>query len=269
MDRKTAGSFSGSLESDELRQHVLRSYLVMRAGIAIIGIAFPLLLLFGGIALQICPQDSMSAYYHAAGPGGGSMRNWFVGLLFAVSISLGLYRGFSRVEDRLLDAAALLGIGIAIFPMGWDPAKLSGCGVPGSIPHTAATLFGVPLHYLCAISFFLCISLVCWFCADDTLHLEPSETRRRMLKRMYRGIAIAMPASMFAAWGLNSSLHTHKAVFWAEAAGIFAFGAYWFLKGIELNRTAADLRAARGELRLRSGIVEAAPESGKPPGDQC
>lgn len=251
-----ARSFSGSLENNDLQTHILRSYLIMRAGIAVIGISLPFVLLFGGMAADICAQNSMSAYYHAAGTYGGSMRNWFVGPLFAISISLGLYRGYSRVEDYLLDAAAVLGVGIAVFPMDWDPAKLSGCGVPGSVLHVGVKVFGFPLHAVCAISFFLCIALVCWFCADDTLHLEPSETRRQALKVMYRGIAIVMPASMFVAWWLNTGLRTNKAVFWAEATGVCAFGAYWLLKGLELNRTAADQKAATGRLRLRSGKVE-------------
>jgi len=50
------------------------------------------------------------------------MRSWFVGLLFAVSISQGLYRGFSSTEDYLLDGAALFGVGIAPFHMSWAPS---------------------------------------------------------------------------------------------------------------------------------------------------
>ena len=46
------------------------------------------------------------------------------------------------------------------------------------------------------------------------------------------------------------------ATFWVETAGILAFGAYWFVKGVELKHTAADQKAAGGKLRLRSGIVE-------------
>ena len=256
-----ARSFSGSLGSNDLQKSILQSYFIMRVGIAIIGIALPFVLLFGGLAADICWQNSMSAYYNAVGTFGGSMRNWFVGPLFAISISLGLYRGYSHVEDYLLDAAAVLGVGIAVFPMDWDPATLSGCGVAGSALHVGAKIFGFPLHAVCAISFFLCIALVCWFCADDTLHLEPNETRRRTLKVMYRAIAIVMPASMFLAWGLNSYWHTNKGIFSSEAAGVCSFGVYWMLKGFELKHTEADQKAAAGRLRLRSGKVE---ETGGP-----
>jgi hypothetical protein len=254
-----ARSFTGSLESNELQEHILHSYFIMRVGIAALGMSLPFLLLFGGMAAHICAQGSMSAYYHAVGTdatGHGSMRNWFVGILFAVSISLGLYRGYSRVEDWLLDAAGVLGIGIAVFPMEWLPWQMPGCGVAGSVEHVATKVFGYPLHAVCAISFFLCIALVCWFCADDTLHLEPSETRRRALKLAYRTIAVLMPALMFVAWGLNTVFDTTWAVFWVEAAGVLLFGVFWLLKGFELRHTAADQKAATGRLALRSGRVE-------------
>jgi len=243
-----ARSFSGSLGSNDLQKSILQSYLIMRVGIAVIGISLPFVLLFGGMAADIPAQKSMSAYYHAVGTYGGSMRNWFVGPLFAISISLGLYRGYSHVEDYLLDAAAVLGVGIAVFPMDWN------CGLPGGF--CGVKILDHPVHAICAISFFLCIALVCWFCADDTLHLEPNETRRQALRVTYRVIAIVMPASMFVAWWLNTGLRTNEAVFWVEAAGVCSFGAYWLLKGLELNHTEADRKAAAGRLRLRSGNVE-------------
>jgi hypothetical protein len=50
------------LESNELQQHVLRSYYIMRVGIAVIGFALPFLLLFGGLAAGICAKDSNGRY---------------------------------------------------------------------------------------------------------------------------------------------------------------------------------------------------------------
>lgn len=232
-------SFSGSLASEDLQRHVLQTYFIMRMGIAVIGIAFPLILLIGGSIEGISPQPAMSDYYYAVGPGGASMRDWFVGLQFAISIVLGLYRGFSRTEDLLLDAAAVLGIGVAIVP-----------------PQSGVTLFSLPVHDICAVVFFIVIALISLFCADDTLSLVESPTRRRMLRVTYRVLGVLMPAAMFIAWGLNTLLGTSTAVFWAEAAGVFAFGAYWLAKGIELNGTAADLRAASGTLRLNQGEIE-------------
>jgi hypothetical protein len=73
-----ARNFSGSLASDDLQKHVMNSYFIMRVGIALIGIAFPFLLLLGGKAIGICAQNSISAYYYAVSMDGSSMRNWDV-----------------------------------------------------------------------------------------------------------------------------------------------------------------------------------------------
>ncbi len=247
---------SGSLSSGDLQKRIVESYFMLRVGIGVIGVAFPLILLFGGLLIHICPQDSMSAYYHAMNPHGAAMRNWFVGLLFMVSISLGLYRGFSVFEDLLLDVAAIFGIGIAIFPMPWDPAKAK-CGAGNSVLAPGITFGWLSLHGLCAFVFFISIAFVCWFCADDTLSLIRDRARRNRLKITYRAIAILMPVSMASAWILlNTVLRTTWAVFWVEALGIFAFGAYWLVKSIELSDTAADKKAVKGQLRQHNGQVE-------------
>lgn len=253
-------SFSGSLSNDELRTHIVRSYFVMRLGTAIVGAILPFVLLIGGLVIGICAQGSISAYYHAVGTSltawyVGLLRTWFVGTLFSVSIILGLYRGYSRTEDRLLDVAAILGVGVAIFPMSWPPKGIT-CGFAGSAPYSGLTIAGIEFHVICAVGFFICIALVCWFCADDTLPLVKSPQRRTFLKIAYRVVALAMPISMLVAASLNLFLGTNRAVFWVEAAGIEAFAVYWFMKGIELNATAADDKAAQGRLQLVQGAIE-------------
>jgi hypothetical protein len=250
----TPPSVTGSLSSGDLQNRIVGSYFIMRAGIGIIGIGFPLLLLLGGLTEGICPQNSMSAYYHALGPHLGSMRNWFVGLLFMIAISLGLYRGFSVVEDLVLDAAAVLGVCVALFPMAWEPAKEACPGSTVSVP--GATLFGLSMHLTCAIAFFLCIAFVCWFCADDTLPLIADPARRGYYRLGYRTIAILMPVCMLPAWLVSG------AEFWAEALGVMVFGAYWLLKNKELEETAADKKAFMGRLRLTGGEIEELDERG-------
>jgi len=253
-------SFTGSMGAGDLKSHILKSYFLMRLGAALLGIALPLILLFGGRLAGICPQDSISAYYHAVSLDGASVRTWFTGILFAVSAILGLYQGFSRAEDILLDLAGVLGIGIAIFPMPWERSNVdfSKCGIVGSAPYKGVYLFGTPLsaHVFCAVGFFICIAFICWFCADDTLDLIKEPSRRKLLKVIYRTIAILMPASMLAAWGLSFWSGHQGDIFWAETAGIWAFGIFWFIKGFELRATAADDLAAHGKLRLVEGRIE-------------
>jgi len=58
-------------------------------------------------------QNSISAFYGAYNY---AMRDWFVGILWAVGSFLVLYRGFSVAEDWALNIAGLSAILLAINP---------------------------------------------------------------------------------------------------------------------------------------------------------
>src|SRR5215468_3157099 len=103
------------MRQNSLDKHILATYFTLRIGVAVIAIAFPLILgivgkLYAGLPLQ----HSMSAYYHAINDG-KSLRDVFVGILFAVGAFLYLYKGFSGKENIALNIAGILAVGIAIF----------------------------------------------------------------------------------------------------------------------------------------------------------
>jgi hypothetical protein len=241
----------------ELQKHILSTYLSLRIGIAAIGMAFPLILAVGGYFYAgLCLQGSMSAYYHAVGPSGRTMRDWFVGILFAVGVFLYLYKGFSRIEDYLLNVAGVFSIGIAIFPMDWSACQLIACEVSGQIPCSGGgSKEWISLHGFCAITFFLCIASVCLFCADDTLPLIQSNDVRERLRKAYRLIGGLMIGSMALAYVFNTVLHNTARTFYVEAFGILSFAAYWWTKSWELGQTAAESRAIRGRLANVKGRV--------------
>jgi len=58
-------------------------------------------------------QTSISAYYWTL----DLERNFFVGVLCAVGVFLLLYKGYNRLEDRILDLAGISAAGVAFFPM--------------------------------------------------------------------------------------------------------------------------------------------------------
>ncbi len=70
-------------------------------------------------------QTSLSAYYFGFQPkvdtnwaySNYPTRVFFVGILFALGFSLWAYKGFSRLENILLNIAGLCAILVAIFPM--------------------------------------------------------------------------------------------------------------------------------------------------------
>lgn len=226
------------MKRDELQEHIFGTYLTLRYGIVLIGALLPLIVYvvgkFGGVSLQ----DSISDYYWASPLEGGEApsRNWFVGGLFAVAAFLYLYKGFSTAENVALNLAAILAVGVAIFPTEWN------CG-------TAYRRFS--LHGFCAVSMFACLAYVVWFRARDTLSLvpenaTPSPARYRQLYLIVGGVMLASPLTAFV---LNSLIGTRSSfVFFIEAAGIWAFALYWWIKSSELKKSAATAKALEGEI---------------------
>jgi hypothetical protein len=211
------------MRADKLQQSILSSYFNLRVGVAVLGILFPLVLWIGGHLKGIEFQSSMSAYYHATDEllHVRSMRDFFVGILFAVGFSLYLYKGSSDKENIVLNLAALFAIGVAIFPMPWN------CG--NQCPK-------ITVHGVCAYSLFLCMAFVCLFCNSETLPELKDETLKTRFRGMYLILGIIMILSPLAAFLLAvvfRKLHEYKFV--AEATGIAVFSIYWMVKTWELS----------------------------------
>lgn len=249
----------------DLSDHMLSTYQTLRVVLVVIALIFPWVLWIGGSYLsrqRLELQRSMSAYYHAnemtrkelaeresakregrqrdnvpIDSGRGVMRNWFVGVLFAISALLAVYKGFRPAEDLALNLAAVFATLVALVPNRWadDPAPL------------------FPFHGTFAICFFLCIAYVCIFCASATLSLV-REDRRAHYRRFYKLVGWAMAASPLLAAVLTQFFGLHNSyVFFVEAFGVYAFAAYWFVKTREISETNADRKAASGELQLPPG----------------
>ncbi len=254
----------------DIQKQMMKTFLHLRVGMGVLGIIFPFLLWWGGRIVYHLPQaDSMSAYYHATPgcidihldipgqctvdaehplplpTGTGPMRDWFVGILFAIGVGLFLIKGFSVWEDWLLTIAGILAAVVATNPMPW---------VPGS-----PTPWHV--HYIAAVTFFVLIGLVIWICSDKTLSLMPSTIPNRAdvirrYKYTYRALAIVMAVSPFAAIGLFMGLGMPQGIFWAEALGVISFGAYWLFKTKELRLSDIEARVMRGEIRMDTSKLQ-------------
>ena len=223
------------MKSGELQNHVFATYVSLRLGMAVIAIVFPLLLWAGGAMQGVVLQDSMSAYYHAVFAD-KSMRNWFVGLLFALGILLHLYKGFSKQENIALNLAGFFAVGVALIPMEW------GCG---------DVCKKITLHGICAISLFLCIAYVCIFRASDTLRLLKNKVLQARYRRIYTLIGVGMVLSPLIAVLMTVIFRQFESyTFFAEAAGIWIFASYWLVKSYELSSTNAERRVLRGKIRI-------------------
>jgi hypothetical protein len=268
------------MNKDELQRNIATTYTLIRIGLGAIGILLPVFLWLVGRGWYGVPlQDSMSAYYHATPDPTGAlwtlrgwlagfhvapidfllsilgqtdattpMRSWFVGGLFVMGVFLFLYRGFSTAENWLLNISGLCSIGVAVFPSGYDCA--SGCRV-----------FAV--HGVFAVVSFLSAGCVAYFLHDQTLKLTKDGQTRQVYRFWYRITAIVMVVLPVSAWLISLWLGFGSgAVFFIEAAGLWAFAAYWLLKTVELRGAELTVLAKASTYSLKrvkrlNGLINA------------
>jgi hypothetical protein len=226
---------TGDMTSRDLRRNMMRTYFTLRVGVVVLSFALPLVLLvyslanFGGLVV-----GSMSAFY------GGVMRDWFVGMLWAIGFFLVNYKGFSALEDWLLNIAGVCAVLVAMTP----------CNCWGDEALTKSNW-----HTVFAVAFFICMAAVCVFCARDTLTLLPEDSDRERFKRAYQVIAVLLLVSPLAAVATAFVAGARDSrVFFIEWFAVWVFGAYWATKSVEFKITAAERRALYGALKNVKGV---------------
>ena len=220
------------MKSEELQENILSTYFTLRGGIVILSVALPCVLAVGGEWRGVGLLDSLSAYY---GADDGLLRNWFVGTLWTVGTFLFLYRGFTVVENVVLNFAGGFAVAVAMIPCNcWS-------GAIGPVSR---------LHSFCAVSFFLSTAFVCLSCAGETLSLLPDEATRTKFKRRYGTIGVLLVLTPLLAVSASYLLDEHANWrFFIEAFGVWVFAGYWAVKSCEFRITSAEELAARGKLK--------------------
>lgn len=190
--------------------------------IGYLGLLLPLILFVLAAARPVPPLprwqtlDSVSAYYYS---GADAV---FVGILFALSLFLFSYRGYSASwMDRLLGKiGGVAALGVAVFPT----------GAPQSLeePLWWSDALGT-VHYVSASTlFFVFIAFAIWlFRRSDTPRAERGG-EKRWKNRLFLVCGIVMIGAIL--WAA-SSLVTDAPIFWAEVIALWAFALSWLVKG--------------------------------------
>ena len=231
--------------SNELYKHFSATYFALRGGLALLSIAMPFVLyLYGKHRHGLDLQPSMSAYFWAAAANHCAtfpMRTIFVGFLFAVGVGLYAYKGLTPLENTVLNLAAVCAVMVAIYPENlWDgkspvDPKIEKLFATCPAIRDWATIDHLPIHLIAAVSLFILLAIVAWFCANKSLEYLPAGHDAAKFRAIYKCLAVAMilfpiPGLALAyMFGVPSSI-----VFFIEAAGIFTFGIYWVVKSREL-----------------------------------
>ena len=238
-----------------LSSNFSKTYFTLRVFLGVLALAMaPAVTLGAWLADGVALQPSLSAYYHTVG------RDLFVGILVAAGIGLIAYKGFSLLEDWLLNLGGVLACCIAAFPMSSENAGVC-IGTAHTIPRSSALanlltsalpVHSETVHYATAVAFYLVLGAVMITCAHETLHLVPL-ARRRVLLTAYPTLGLLFVASMVLAYALFPSsgdperdCQGHRVIA-VEIAGLLAFAAFWFLKTwecwkYEVDRKVGDRR---------------------------
>ncbi|GAA4527184.1 DUF998 domain-containing protein [Amycolatopsis samaneae] len=193
---------------------LVHSYLFLRRAIGVIGLALPVVLILGKIAVDGSGLlNSISGYYYT------SVRDVFVGSMCAVGVFLLSYHGYTRLDDVAGNLAAGAAIGLAVCPT-----------TPANPTSTDRTL-GV-LHLVFASVFFLALAFFCLFLFTRSGSAEPTP-RKVDRNRVYVACGVVILASLAlivvtSLVPVAASLHP---ALWLETAAILAFGLAWLTKG--------------------------------------
>jgi hypothetical protein len=193
-------------------------------------------------------------------------RTLFVGFLCATGVFLFLYKGFTPLENNLLNVAGTGAILVAFLPE-TDPRCFRADGGVRQIPGVNCEDFGISTllgdqswHGIAAIVFGLFGALAIFLCSHNTLSLKSMDNRprsgllallglirheviggRNLWLKFYWLMGITIAVSPVLALIVTSIAGTddHK-VFWIEAFGMVAFALYWWVKSEELKRSGED-----------------------------
>ncbi|HET8893959.1 MAG TPA: hypothetical protein VFM96_07685 [Gaiellaceae bacterium] len=210
----------------------VRSYLWMRVGIGVLGIALPLVLVFvDKVAFHgnPFPRGSLSVYYYSG------MRDQFVGILSATGIFLLTY----KVAERNLDNTASLFAGacaviIPLFPTGQPPyAHVPLTPLQKLIGESATTW----VHFIASGGFLAALALVTFFFGvQEGTRARRPHTRSPAFWRWFHwtctGVMVLailwIVITLSVGWPPRSLLI-------GEWVAAWAFGASWLYKGAELD----------------------------------
>jgi hypothetical protein len=204
--------------------------------IGILGMALPLVCFAGGaIFAGYRLQSSISSYYHT------NVRDFFVGLMFALSLFLVTYKGHERIDTVVDIVTGFAGLSLALFPcLGKDAKDPIGFF---QLPPVASDL----VHVCSAGAFFFLLAFTATFLftrSSQGRHPRGPKLTRNVIYvvcgcLMFAGLACLIVLRIF----FPAALEDTSVVFWIETLMLEAFGISWLVKGETLFRDPKDGKA--------------------------
>lgn len=212
----------------------VRSYLLLRTAIGLLGLALPALVVLGDLLLDgvaAFPRTSLSAYYHSG------VRDVFVGVLCATALILVTYKVFERNADNAFSSVAgLAALGVAVFPTGRAAESDPLTPLQAAVGEQTAEI----VHFVCAGVFIGLLAALSWFFGRREGHRDQQRDGRRAhfspraWKWFHRTCAAVVVAAVaFIGLSKATGLLASHSVLIGEVVAVLAFGTSWLAKGWE------------------------------------
>ena len=232
----------------------LKSWLLNRLVVGILGVAMPIVLIGGEywvFHVVKFPRGSLSAYYFS--PLGGV----FVGTLCATGVFLVTYMCFHRNIDNLASTIA----GIAAVLVALVPTWPDNPDTPTVMQRKLGQGVDQNLHTWSAVVFIAMLAWISWRFGE-----REGARGNVKLSRTHRALSVVMAGTAGLALVLNYGFGVKHLGDWSgllivELVCGYAFGVSWLLKGVELSK-ALVRRQWFGPAALDRLAVEA---GGQPP----
>ncbi len=202
---------------------LVMGYLALRKAIGVLGIALPFVVWVGALVLfGQGTQRTISDYYYTG------MRDWLVGMLWAIGFFLLSYRGTKPIHDLAGDLACVFAVCASFLPTAQEGETSKSALLIGHIHEAFAFLFFLTL---------IIFSLVLFTNTEEPL---PSAKRHRNWVYKACGYVMSICLVLSAVLTFLSDRGTLvpeglNPVFWLETIAIEAFGISWFIKGYDIE----------------------------------
>ena len=210
----------------------VRSYLLMRVMIGVIGIGLPFaLVLLDGVWFDGSPfpRTSLSDYYYSG------VRELFVGALCAVGVFLVAYKVAEvNLDNTLSLLAGIAALGVALFPT--DRPR-------GAVPLTPlqdalGETFVATVHYGSAVVFIVALGVISFFFGlrEGARPAGPGK-RSPGFWRTFHWICAGVIAAalLFVLVTEVFDVGPRESLLIGEAVSVWAFGVSWLWKGLEVD----------------------------------
>jgi hypothetical protein len=207
----------------------VRSYLLMRVLVGALGVALPFaVVLIDKVAFHgdPSPRDSLSAYYYSG------VRELFVGTLCATGVFLITYKVAERsLDNTFSEIAGVAAVVVALFPTGRPNGLVPLTPLQDRLGEDTVKW----IHYGAAGIFIVSLGVICFFFGlrEGMRPRRPGKRSPAFWRNYHWGCTGGIAAAVV--WIAITQIvgSPRRSLLIGEAVSVLAFGASWFMKGLE------------------------------------